>query len=171
MRIELERLEEFGGRFSRAYETGELPLEDAEVRLVGPANIHGRIGRKGTEVELRGELDAKISVPCGRCLQPVEVPIHSKFAERFVPAVSWGAETQHELAEEDLNLAVFDGKAIELDDLVREEILLGVPGHVLCSEDCKGLCPTCGIDRNLGNCQCDTDEIDSRWQRLKELQM
>lgn len=171
MRIELEKLEESGGKFSRAYEVGELPLQDAEVQLVGPAEIHGRIRRKGPEVELRGELDAKISVPCGRCLKPVELPIHSKFAERFVPAVSWVAEAQHELTEEDLNLVVFDGEAIELDDVIREEILLGVPGQVLCSEDCKGLCPACGIDRNLGNCQCDTDEIDSRWQKLKELQM
>ena len=104
-------------------------------------------------------------------MKPVELVIQSKFAERFVPAVSWGAEAQHELTEEDLNLSVFDGEAIELDDLVREEILLETPGHVLCGENCKGLCPVCGIDRNLGNCQCDTSEVDSRWQKLKELQM
>ena len=53
-------------------------------------------------------------------------------------------EEQHELQAEDLNLAVFDGEAIELDDLVREEILLAVPGHVLCSEECKGCVPICG---------------------------
>jgi uncharacterized protein len=171
MRIELEKLEESGGKFSRIYQLDELPLEDTELRLVEPSEIHGRIRRKGAEVELRGELRAKVAAPCGRCLKPVELVIQSKFAERFVPAVSWGAEAQHELTEEDLNLSVFDGEAIELDDLVREEILLETPGHVLCGENCKGLCPVCGIDRNLGNCQCDTSEVDSRWQNLKELQM
>jgi uncharacterized protein len=75
------------------------------------------------------------------------------------------------LREEDLNLAVFDGEAIELDDLVREEILLAVPAHVLCRHECQGLCPVCGIDRNQGSCQCETTETDSRWQGLKELQM
>ena len=75
------------------------------------------------------------------------------------------------MREEDLNLAVFDGAAIELDDLVREEILLALPGHVLCREDCKGLCPVCGIDRNLSGCRCESKETDARWQKLKDFQM
>jgi len=171
MRIELDRLEEQGGRFSQAYEVDDLPLDDKKVRLVEPAEIQGRVRRVGTEVELRGRLCAKLEVPCGRCLNPVEVPISTGFTERFVRAVSWAADEQHELQEEDLNLAVFDGEGIELDDLAREEILLAVPANVLCREDCQGLCPTCGTDRNQANCQCETDEVDSRWQKLKDLQM
>jgi uncharacterized protein len=104
-------------------------------------------------------------------LQPVELPITTEFNERFVRTVSWAAEEQHELQPEDLNIAVFDGEGIELDDLVREELLLALPVNVLCREDCKGLCPVCGIDRNLSNCQCENDAVDSRWQKLKELQM
>lgn len=171
MRIELDRLEEQGGKFSRTYEIGELSLDDTEVRLVKPAEVSGRVRRDRKEVELRGELQARIETACDRCLQPVELPIRAEFKERFVPAVSWRAEQQHELQEEDLNLAVFDGEAIVLDDLVREEILLAVPGHILCREDCQGLCPVCGIDRNRSSCQCETREIDSRWHGLNELQM
>lgn len=171
MRIELDRLEEQGGRFAQVYEVDDLLLDDEEVRLVEPAEIQGRIRRIGTEVELRGKLHARLEAACGRCLKPVEVPISTGFTERFVRAVSWAADEQHELQEEDLNLAVFDGEGIELDDLVREEILLAVPANVLCREDCQGLCPICGIDRNLGHCQCETNEADSRWQKLKELQM
>ena len=170
MRIELEKLEEDGGRFSRTYESDELSLDDAELRLIEPAEIRGRVRRKGEEVELRGELEGKVAATCDRCLQPVEIPVRSEFRERFVPAVSWATEPQHELQEEDLNLAVFDGEAIELDDLVREELLLAMPAHVLCREDCKGLCPVCGIDRNLSSCQCETGATDSRWEGLKELQ-
>ena len=169
MRIELDKLEEFGGKFSRVYGINQLSLDDREVRLIDPALVHGRIKRSGNEVELSGELTASIEAPCGRCLQPVRLPIHSEFAERFVPTVSWRAEEQHELHEEDLNLAVFDGEAIDLDDLVREEILLALPGHFLCSEDCKGLCSICGIDGNVSSCQCESKVIDSRWNKLKEL--
>ncbi len=169
MRIELDRLEEDGGKFSRTYEIGELSLDDNEVRLVEPAEVSGRIGRDGKEIELRGQLRAKLKTACDRCLEPVELSICPEFRERFVPAVSWRAEEQHELQEEDLNLAVFDGEAIELDDLVREEILLAVPAHVLCREDCQGLCPVCGIDRNQGSCQCEARETDSRWQGLENL--
>ncbi len=170
MRLELEKLAEEGGKFARVYEANELPL-DAEVRLVEPAEVRGRIRRDGKEVELRGKLDTKLEVMCGRCLQPVQVPIATEFKERFVRAVSWAADEQHELQAEDLNVAVFDGEGIELDDLVREELLLALPANVLCREDCRGLCPTCGIDRNLSNCQCESEEGDSRWQALKELQM
>jgi uncharacterized protein len=170
MRIELERLEQDSGRFSQTYESGELSLDDAELKLIEPAEIRGQIRRKGSEVELRGEIKGKVAANCDRCLQPVELPINSEFKERFVPAVSWKAEPQHELQEDDLNLAVFDGEAIELDDLVREEIMLALPGHVLCREDCKGLCPVCGIDRNRSTCECETARIDSRWEGLKDLQ-
>src|SRR5258708_3493036 len=169
MRIELDRLEQEGGKFSRTYGPDELSLDDDEVGLVEPAEVSGRVRRDGKEVELSGELRAKIKTACDRCLQPVNLSIGAEFKERFIPEVSWRAEQQHELQEEDLNLAVFDGEAIELDDLVREEILLAVPAHVLCCEDCKGLCPVCGIDRNQGSCQCEARETDSRWQGLENL--
>ncbi len=171
MRIELDKLEERGGKFAQLYEASELPLNDPEVRLVESAEISGRIRREGPDVELRGQLHTKLEVPCGRCLQPVELPISAEFNERFVRTISWAAEEQHELEAEDLNISVFDGEGIELDALVREEILLAVPVNVLCREDCRGLCPLCGIDRNMDNCRCETDEVDSRWQKLKELQM
>ena len=170
MRIELDRLKEADGKFSRVYSVDELLLGDDELRLIEPAEITGRARRNGTECELRGKLLAKVEAVCGRCLQRVEVPISTDFTERFVRAVTWAAEEQHELQEEDLNLAVFDGEAIELDDLVREEILLAVSGNVLCREDCQGLCPICGVDKNLSSCQCATKEIDSRWQKLEGLQ-
>jgi uncharacterized protein len=171
MRIELDKLEERGGKFEQVYETTELPLEDPEVRLVEPAEVQGRIRRTGKEVQLQGKLHTKLETVCGRCLQPVELPITTEFNERFVRSVSWAAEEQHQLQAEDLNIAVFDGEGIELDDLVREELLLALPVSVLCRDDCKGLCPVCGIDRNANDCQCENDEPDSRWQKLKELQM
>jgi uncharacterized protein len=169
MRIELENLEEAGGKFSQVYAPDQLLFEEAEMQLIAPVQVRGQARRKNDEVNLRGELKTRVSAPCGRCLKPVELSIEVKFAERFVPAVSWRDEEQHELQEEDLNISVFDGEGIELDDLVKEEILLAIPGHVLCREDCKGLCPTCGVDRNLDSCECESKEVDSRWEKLKDL--
>lgn len=169
MRIEVDRLKELGGGFSQSYEVGGLPLDDQDIRLAEPADVNGRVRRSGNDVELRGEVRTRVQVGCSRCLKPVELPIHAEFDERFVPAVSWRAEEQHELRAEDLNLAVFDGEAIELDDLVREEILLAVPARVLCREDCQGLCPLCGIDRNASSCRCGIADGDERWEQLKNL--
>ena len=80
-------------------------------------------------------------------------------------------EAQHavELSEDDLDLTVFDGSVIDVDSLVREELLLAAPDHVLCQQNCKGICPTCGADRNAATCDCGTVEIDPRWAGLKEL--
>ena len=70
MRIELDKLEELGGKFSRGYGINELSLDDREVRLIDPAMVHGRIKRGGNEVELSGELTASIEAPCGLPARP-----------------------------------------------------------------------------------------------------
>src|SRR6266851_3906871 len=114
MRIELEKLEEAGGKFSQLYEANELPFDEDELRVIERVDVRGQARRRNGEVELRGTLNTRVAVPCGRCLKPVELPLEVRFAERFVSEVSWRGEEQHELREEDLNLAVFDGEGIEL---------------------------------------------------------
>lgn len=168
MRLEFEHLEK-DGQFAHVYQPDELGFEEAELRLIATAEVRGRVRRKGEEVELTGSVRTTVETPCARCLKPVSVSINTEFSERFVTAVSWRSEEQHELAREDLNLSVFDGKAIDLDQLVREEIALAAPTQVLCREDCRGLCPVCGIDRNVATCDCETRQIDSRWEKLKDL--
>jgi uncharacterized protein len=168
MRLELENLEK-NGAFAHVYAPEELPLEVPDLRLTEPARVSGTARRKSDGFEVSGNLATKVDTPCARCLKPVELPITGQFSERFVTAVSWRSEEQHELNREDLDLAVFDGESIDLDQLVREEIVLAVPTQVLCREDCRGLCPTCGIDRNIAKCECGTRQIDSRWEKLKDL--
>jgi uncharacterized protein len=168
MRLELENLEK-DGEFAHVYGAEELLLEERDLRLIEPAAIRGRLRRESDEVQVTGTLNAKVETPCARCLKPVAVPIDTDFSERFVTAVSWRSEEQHELASEELNLAVFSGEVIELDELAREEILLATPAQVLCREDCKGLCPVCGADRNVSECDCESRQVDSRWEKLKDL--
>lgn len=168
MRLELEKLGK-DPSFAHRYAPDELPLDEQDLRLAEPAGVAGRIRRQGDEVQVSGTLTTTVETPCVRCLKPVLIPIKAEFFERFVTAVSWREEEQHELASEDLNLSVFDGETIALDELVREEIELAIPGQVFCREDCKGLCPVCGVDWNLKTCECGAQEIDSRWEKLKDL--
>ena len=169
MRIELENLERGGGSFARTYQPNELTFDDHDLRLLEPVEVSGRIRRKAGEVELRGKLATKVALPCRRCLKSVELPIEVEFSERFAPSVAWKDEEQHELQQEDLDLAVFDGAGIELDDLVREEVILAMPGHTLCREECQGLCPHFGTDLNASACDCAEKQIDSRWEKLKDM--
>jgi uncharacterized protein len=73
------------------------------------------------------------------------------------------------LESEDLNVSILDGPGIDLDQLVREQVLLAKPAQILCSEDCRGLCPVCGADRNTSFCECEAQQVDSRWEKLKDL--
>jgi len=168
MRIELENADEPGGRFSQTFEIGELAFDESELRLVEPVEVNGQTRRKSGQLEVRGDLHTRVAIPCGRCLKEVELPVDVEFAERFAARVEWRHEEQHELSREELDLGIID-EAIDLNDLVKEEILLALPGHVLCSENCKGICPSCGANRNLADCVCQDREVDARWEKLRDL--
>jgi uncharacterized protein len=168
MRLELENLANDGG-FAHTYQPNDLLLEDPDLRLIEPAEVRGRVRRKADEVELFGGIKTTLETVCARCLKPVAIPLSANFDERFTTSVSWGADEQHELASDDLNLSIFDGAGVDLDQLVREQLLLAKPAQTVCREDCQGLCPICGGDRNTSPCNCEAQQVDSRWEKLKDL--
>lgn len=173
MRIELASLEGGKGDFAHAYGPDELDLQDEWIHLRVPPVVSGQIRQDGQRVKVDGKVTAQLQLECDRCLKPIEFPVSSRFSLKYVTREDYqaqqAAEPTIELAEEDLDVSVFDGDAIDLDELVREELLLAVPTHLLCRQDCKGVCPVCGGDRNVTDCQCGNEEIDPRWAGLKEL--
>jgi uncharacterized protein len=110
-----------------------------------------------------------VQVECDRCLKFVTLPVDSKFELEYVTPKDYEAQHAVELTEQDLDLEVFDGEVVDIDQLVTEELLLAVPTQVLCKDNCKGICPVCGIDRNRLDCSCDAAEVDPRWAGLKKL--
>jgi DUF177 domain-containing protein len=169
VRIELASLEAGKGTFAHNYSEGELVLGEDRLRLVQSPRISGDIRRDGRRAHVRGRVIARVQVECDRCLKTIEVPVDSSFKLEYVTQDDYQAQQAVELTEDDLDLTVFDGEVIDVDELVNEEILLAVPDHVLCQDDCKGICPRCGADRNSVDCGCETAEVDPRWAGLKEL--
>ncbi len=167
MRIELDKLEKTGNGFTHRYEPEEIVLDEEHARLTKQPEITGRVSRSGHEVRLRGKISASAEIDCDRCLKTVAVPVETEFDVTYVPAEDYKQSDVAELQEEDLSLSVFDGETIDLDELVREQVLLALPARALCGDDCKGLCPVCGADRNTNPCQCESREIDPRWAGLK----
>jgi uncharacterized protein len=123
-------------------------MEGAWAQASGevPANF----SRTGSEVLARGEVRARFSVPCARCLEPASVEVRAPFATTFVPSGAGEAKG----AGDDPDLATYDGDEIDLQELVRQQVVLGVPISTLCRPDCKGLCPQCGKELNQGPCGC-----------------
>ncbi len=169
MRIELASLDEGKGRFAHSYDEGELVLEEERLRLLQPPTVSGQIRQADRRAHVKGSVVARVQVECDRCLKPIELPVDSSFKLEYVTQQDYQEQQAIELTEDDLDLTVFDGEVIDIDELVTEEILLAVPDHVLCRDDCKGICPRCGADRNSVLCGCEAADIDPRWARLKEL--
>ena len=169
MRIELEKLEGSKGEFAHVYQPEELNPVDERVRLTEPAAVNGKIRLAGNEVFVNGHIETRAQVECDRCLRPVQLPVNADFALEYIPDSEYESSEVAELTEAEMSVAVFDGQAIDVDEIVKEQILLAVPTRMLCREDCKGICPECGTDRNSGECNCVTKEIDPRWAALKNL--
>ncbi len=169
MRFDLASLEGKEGNLAHAYEPAELSLDEERVTLERPPKIEGRILRNGARVIVEGEVGAVTLIECDRCLRPIELPVNTRFKVEYVTPEAYQLEQDAELEEEDLALSIFDGEAIDVDQLVREQLLLEVPAHALCQEDCKGLCPVCGVDWNQSSCNCQTRDVDPRWSGLKNM--
>ena len=169
MRIELENLEGGKGGFAHVYQPDDFNPVDERIRLIEPVAVEGNVRLAGTEVFVNGHIDTRAQVECDRCLQPVELPVSAVFALEYITGQDYESSQAVELTDEQMAVSVFDGEAIDVDQIVKEQILLAVPTRMLCRDDCKGICPECGIDRNTGECTCVTNDIDPRWAALKNL--
>jgi uncharacterized protein len=120
--------------------------------------------KTGADVYLEGEATGQLDLACSRCLTRYRAPIRERFRLVLEPAgdrVPADPEGAAALAAEGLYLADelesgwFRGKEIHLDRFVGEIVALAVPVQPLCKEDCRGLCPRCGVDRNVESCACE----------------
>jgi uncharacterized protein len=132
----------------------------------------------GTHAFAAGTFEAHLVVACSRCVGPVRIELHDKLHVTFMPpgempqedADADGEGEGAEVREEDVDTFPFDGERIDVEPVLREQFVLAVPFAPLCQDDCKGLCPQCGIDRNTGTCSCEAP-VDPRLAALKDLKL
>jgi uncharacterized protein len=146
-----------------------LDVAGENARVVDPVRLRCRITGGDFQSKVEGRIETKLEVECTRCLEPVEVPLQFDFAVEFVKAEHFGIEGEHEIDPKNLSADALESDELDLEELVREQILLNLPEKVFCRDDCKGLCENCGTNRNLEDCDCKEEEIDPRWAALKNL--
>lgn len=154
------------------------------MRFAGPIRVEGfarrveEIAGRGSgleSVEIDGTIQAQWHTECDRCLAETDMALALPFHACFMPAASSCfafADRQDQRDDESLGddiasledeyLYQYSGERVDLTDMVQDEILINLPSRVLCKEDCKGLCPRCGLNRNSGICSCQqiTDDED-----------
>ena len=170
MKIEFKRDSEDWSQTLKLEENSEVLGLCAEgASFEEPVKVDLSLSKIGTQLICRGEVRTSIRLECSRCLSVYDQPIISNldfvidFGESPLPIY-------RDKSEED-NYFIADPSSgfFQIDDLVRETILLVLPLKPLCSEDCKGLCPVCGTDLNKSQCSCVKEETDPRWEKLKGL--
>lgn len=132
------------------------PLPQDAVAVEGRLSTAG-----GGRFWFSGRLSGSTVVSCRRCLTDVVAPVSDEVSALFAePGLD-------ESDEDDVYPLAANARTIDLRSAVREAWLLAVPGFVTCRDDCRGLCPTCGADRNVDACACGDALADPRWAALR----
>ena len=168
MIIELASLGKNPKPFELSFEPDEIDLGEG-TRLTTKADCNGDISRVESKTHVRGAIKVGVETDCYRCLEPVGKEVNVSFEDIFVDATAEPTDEEIELGSDALDESLIEGDEIDIADVVREQLILATTEKVLCREDCKGLCPQCGENRNLIDCKCEEKIEDPRWAALKNL--
>jgi uncharacterized protein len=169
LRITLAELELHRVHAAENYAPGALDYHSAEFRQTAPLEIEAGAELVGEEIRIRGRLATALEAGCDRCLLPVAIPVDCAFDLVYRPIRTIAKEEEIEIPADELEVGFYSGDGIELADVATEQVILSVPMKVVCGPECRGLCPVCGVNRNLVHCGCALPpQLDSPFAALKE---
>ncbi len=137
---------------------GKYPVVSSEPIAVAVKNLGNR------KLAVTGGTKVTLSIPCARCLEPVEYTCELEFDQELDMKVS-DADRVKNLDEQ----SYLTGYNLDADQMVGNELTLNLPMKVLCKEDCKGICNRCGANLNVETCDCDTRSLDPRMAVIQDI--
>lgn len=153
-------------------QTVRASLEGLDPDILPRRPLEGRLTflRTAQGVLVSGELGSQVELVCDRCLEPVLAGVRLQISEEFTPTINvQSGQFMAESRETEEALRIDQHHILDLTEVARQSILLGMPMHPLCRPDCRGLCQVCGGSRNAGAHDHLQEEIDPRLSRLREL--
>ena len=177
MFIEIHELELHPVDFDEELRPGTIDLgpdlrQVADLRADGRAQLveehHGK-HQKIKDIRLSGQLATRLELPCARCLEPVVDDVKRSFDLLYRPQGSDAGREELSVTSAEAEVSYYRGDGLLLEDALREQVLLAVPLKAICREDCKGLCPHCGVNLNHEQCSCAEPAEDARWSALKDI--
>ncbi len=158
-------------RFNESYEPGTIDFFDPQLRQSTPIKASGTadLSQALMEIRVRGHLSARMEFACDRCLEPSPFPIDTDF-DLVYRSTAYSPEKEEVNVEDaESEVGFYEGDGLDLSDVIREQVLLSLPMHRICRENCKGICAICGQNRNITACECHLAAKDDRWAGLKDL--
>ena len=128
-----------------------------------PVHVQLQVTNTNNAVLVNGTIQTELKVMCGRCLEPFVYPLKQPYQDEWI----FPSQATEELLETALLLEKDD---VDISQRIFEQIVLALPMKFICSEECQGLCLTCGANLNLTSCACKEDVIDPRFAALAKWQ-
>lgn len=143
----------------------EIVWKRRKYPIVSKQPVKLRLTHEGDrKIAITAKVSLVLEMPCDRCLENVKVPMDLDF-ERKVDAAASAQERIAQLDEQ----SYIDGYQLDVDCMVLDEMITEIPDKVLCKDDCKGVCPKCGINLNHETCSCDRTELDPRMSIIRDI--
>jgi uncharacterized protein len=156
----------------RQYDLGEYVGDlDPDLEILSPLSGSIKLMRTSQGILVTGKLRTRIRTACRRCLESADIDVELDLEEEFYPVVRIGDVPMDDVLDEDYDeaLVIDELHTLDLSEVIRQGLWLAAPVEALCRPECAGLCPTCGGNRNLGECSCQEMDIDPRWAALQAL--
>jgi uncharacterized protein len=147
--------------------TGENLEQSSPMHAVGSAELlEGSDG----EIRVQGRYTVEITAQCDRCLGSARFPLDAGFDLYYRPAAEIAREEEVAIDEGETEIGFYEGSGLDLEEILREQVLLALPMQRVCDAACKGICPVCGRNRNEVDCGCSVAAVDDRWKALRNFQ-
>jgi uncharacterized protein len=175
MLLSVKEMEVRKVRFEETFQPGQIDFSvenEGDLEQVSPLEAKGSaelLAHSDGEVRVEGRYTVVMATECDRCLGRARFSLDSGFDLFYRPMSFIAREEEIEIDEGEAEIGFYEDGGIELEDILREQVLLALPMQRVCSEMCKGICPVCGKNRNESECQCRTDASDDRWGALRNL--
>jgi uncharacterized protein len=174
MFLSVKELELRKVRFDETFEPGQIDFSGEDLVQRSPLQASGSaelLAHTDGEVRIRGRFKTQMAAQCDRCLGQATFPLDAGFDLFYRPVSFIAREEEVEIDEGEAEIGFYEGGGIELEDILREQVLLALPMQRVCSDLCKGICPVCGKNRNETECDCRTEPADDRWGALRKLEL
>jgi uncharacterized protein len=170
MYIETKEIGPEGLSVDRLIERLPIPVKGDEVIGIDRVHLTGELLRASGGISFTGDIGTVARLQCSRCLEQFALPLELHFDLLYTTAPETEGAGESRVDEDRITESHYDGERIDVGELLAEQIYLGLPLKPLCATDCRGLCPRCGTNRNLGTCDCREERAeDPRLLGLKKL--
>jgi uncharacterized protein len=156
---------------SRAFRSSgkALGIGDPELAVVLPVEVACQFSRVDREVVVQGSLRSAVRLTCGRCAEEFVLPLSIALEAVYLPIHEISSERATALEKGATDVYSYAEQVIDIAEMVRDKLLLSIPLQPHCMVGCKGLCPSCGVNRNAVSCQCAEEKLGSPFELLKGL--